>query len=189
MFNSATPENRKLLWRQDLRIIPISAFIYLLCYLDRSNIGNARIMNLEEGDDLETELGINDDKYIISLMVFLISWALFEVPSNYFLKLVTPSVWKPCVSLVSGSVLTDVEMDRVFDVQLGCYHYGHRRRQKLPLVFGYPIPTGSFRGGIVPGIGVLPYVLVPVGRAKSARCAYHGELDTRGRLWWRHCLW
>jgi hypothetical protein len=93
MFNSATPENRRLLWRQDLRIIPLSAFIYLLCYLDRSNIGNARIMNLEGGNDLETELNINDDKYIISLMLFLISFALFEVPSNYFLKLVTPSVW------------------------------------------------------------------------------------------------
>lgn len=30
---------RKLVWKQDLRIIPLTAGIYLLCYLDRSNIG------------------------------------------------------------------------------------------------------------------------------------------------------
>ena len=30
---------RDLVRRQDLRIVPLSAGIYLLCYLDRSNIG------------------------------------------------------------------------------------------------------------------------------------------------------
>jgi hypothetical protein len=28
-----------LVWKQDLRIVPLAAFIYLLCSLDRSNIG------------------------------------------------------------------------------------------------------------------------------------------------------
>jgi len=52
-------------------------------------------MNLDDGNDLETELHITDDTYIISLMLFLIAYALFEVPSNYFLKAVTPSVCHP----------------------------------------------------------------------------------------------
>jgi len=30
---------KALVWKQDLRIVPLSAGIYLLCYLDRSNIG------------------------------------------------------------------------------------------------------------------------------------------------------
>jgi hypothetical protein len=30
---------KALVWKQDLRIIPLCAAIYLLCYLDRSNIG------------------------------------------------------------------------------------------------------------------------------------------------------
>lgn len=34
---------KALVWNQDLRIIPLSAGIYLLCYLDRSNIGNAKV--------------------------------------------------------------------------------------------------------------------------------------------------
>ncbi|RDL39769.1 uncharacterized protein BP5553_04109 [Venustampulla echinocandica] len=32
-------KDRALVWKQDLRIVPLSAAIYLLCYLDRSNIG------------------------------------------------------------------------------------------------------------------------------------------------------
>jgi hypothetical protein len=30
---------KALVWKQDLRIVPLCASIYLLCYLDRSNIG------------------------------------------------------------------------------------------------------------------------------------------------------
>lgn len=41
-----SPEEEKaLLWKQDKRIVPLSAAIYFLCYLDRSNIGNAKILN------------------------------------------------------------------------------------------------------------------------------------------------
>lgn len=32
---------RALVWKQDLRIVPLCAGIYLLCYLDRSNIGTS----------------------------------------------------------------------------------------------------------------------------------------------------
>ncbi|KAL4981997.1 hypothetical protein BDW68DRAFT_182970, partial [Aspergillus falconensis] len=83
---------KALIWKQDLHIVPLSAAIYLLCYLDRSNIGNARIMNSETGNDLLTETNMSSYEYTIALMVFLIAYALFEVPSNYFLKKLKPSV-------------------------------------------------------------------------------------------------
>ena len=38
-----TAAEKALVWKQDLRIVPLSAFIYLLCYLDLSNIGEMRI--------------------------------------------------------------------------------------------------------------------------------------------------
>lgn len=34
-----TAADKALIFKQDLRIVPLSAGIYLLCYLDRSNIG------------------------------------------------------------------------------------------------------------------------------------------------------
>jgi hypothetical protein len=38
-FDENTEANRKLRFQYDIRILPIGAFTYLLCYLDRSNIG------------------------------------------------------------------------------------------------------------------------------------------------------
>jgi sugar phosphate permease len=82
-----------LLRKQDARIIPLAAGIYLLCYLDRSNIGNAKVLNSSTKHDLLSETGMSNLDYTIALMVFLIAYALFEVPSNYFLKRMKPSRW------------------------------------------------------------------------------------------------
>ncbi|QRD92099.1 major facilitator superfamily domain-containing protein [Aspergillus flavus] len=84
---------RALIWKQDLRILPLCAAIYLLCYLDRSNIGRSQVLQLF------TLLVPGQPRYLtkqgnsIALMVFLIAYALFEVPSNYFLKKLRPSKW------------------------------------------------------------------------------------------------
>ncbi|KAJ5824317.1 hypothetical protein N7447_006657 [Penicillium robsamsonii] len=84
---------KALVWKQDLRIIPLCAAIYLLCYLDRSNIGNAKILNADTHNDLLSETNMTSYQFTIALMVFLIAYALFEVPSNYFLKKLRPSRW------------------------------------------------------------------------------------------------
>ncbi|KAK6951660.1 hypothetical protein Daesc_006183 [Daldinia eschscholtzii] len=88
-----TEAEKALRWKQDKRIVPLSAGIYFLCYLDRSNIGNAKIMNAATGDDLMTETGMTNFQYTISLMIFLVAYGLFEVPSNILLKKLRPSRW------------------------------------------------------------------------------------------------
>ncbi|KAH7405632.1 MFS transporter [Phaeosphaeria sp. MPI-PUGE-AT-0046c] len=84
---------RKLVWKQDKRIIPLAAGIYLLCFLDRSNIGNAKTLNANAGESLLQETHMTNHEYLIALMVFLVAYAVFEVPSNYFLKKLKPSRW------------------------------------------------------------------------------------------------
>lgn len=37
--------NRKILWKLDLTVIPVVSIIYLLAYLDKANIGNARVVS------------------------------------------------------------------------------------------------------------------------------------------------
>ncbi|KAF2142006.1 uncharacterized protein K452DRAFT_326570 [Aplosporella prunicola CBS 121167] len=96
--------SKALLWRQDVRIVPLTSFIYLLCYLDRSNIGNAKVLNAAEGDDLLSETRMTDHQYTIALMAFLIAYAVFEVPSNYFLKKVSPSRWIAFLMFSWGAV-------------------------------------------------------------------------------------
>ncbi|KAI9648898.1 hypothetical protein NHQ30_001464 [Ciborinia camelliae] len=84
---------KSLVWKQDLKIVPLCAGIYLLCYLDRSNIGNAKTLNDSTHDDLLSDTHMTGFQYIIALMSFLIAYAIFEVPSNYFLKKLSPSKW------------------------------------------------------------------------------------------------
>ncbi|KEF51712.1 uncharacterized protein A1O9_12347 [Exophiala aquamarina CBS 119918] len=39
---------RKLLWKLDSRIVPILAVLFLYSFLDRTNVGNAKILGLEK---------------------------------------------------------------------------------------------------------------------------------------------
>ena len=68
--------------------------MHLLAYLDRSNIGNAKIMSQETHHDLLSSTKTSPYLYRVALMVFLVAYALFEVPSNYVMKhYVRPSLW------------------------------------------------------------------------------------------------
>ncbi|PNP80077.1 hypothetical protein FNYG_06787 [Fusarium nygamai] len=84
---------KQLLRKQDLRIIPLSGAIYFLSFLDRTNIGNAMILNSSTDNDMQRETKMTDHQFVISLMLFLVSYAVFEVPSNILLKKLRPSRW------------------------------------------------------------------------------------------------
>lgn len=43
---------RRILRKVDWRIIPLLQFLYMLTFLDRVNIGNARLWNLEKDLDM-----------------------------------------------------------------------------------------------------------------------------------------
>ncbi|KAK7446647.1 hypothetical protein VKT23_014341 [Stygiomarasmius scandens] len=84
---------RRLIRRLDIRIVPSSMLIYLLCSLDRSNIGNAKVLNSDTGDSLQQTIHLSNHDYTTALMVFLVAYFLFETPSNYLLKRFNPSRW------------------------------------------------------------------------------------------------
>ncbi|KAJ5717445.1 hypothetical protein N7488_003091, partial [Penicillium malachiteum] len=75
------------------RILPFVALTYLLFYLDRSNIGNAKVLNLDTSDDLMHSIGMIDQQYRIALMLFLVAYSIFEAPSNLAMKIFSPPVW------------------------------------------------------------------------------------------------
>ncbi|KAF4628292.1 hypothetical protein G7Y89_g9859 [Cudoniella acicularis] len=99
-----TSHEKALVWKQDLRIVPLCAAIYLLCYLDRSNIGNAKTLNASTHNDLLSTTHMTDYQYVIALMIFLIAYAIFEVPSNYLLKKLSPSKWIAFLMFAWGAV-------------------------------------------------------------------------------------
>ncbi|PKS06826.1 hypothetical protein jhhlp_006902 [Lomentospora prolificans] len=93
-------DEKKILRKMDLRLIPMLALLYLLSFLDRGNIGNAKIEGLQE------DLGMTPDQYNWCLTVFFFTYAAFEVPSNLLLKRLRPSIWLPTIMVAWGLVMT-----------------------------------------------------------------------------------
>ncbi|RFU73199.1 hypothetical protein TARUN_9055 [Trichoderma arundinaceum] len=93
-------DEKKILRKMDLRLIPMLAILYLLSFLDRGNIGNAKIEGLQE------DLNLSPDQYNWCLTVFFFTYAAFEVPSNLLLKKLRPSVWLPTIMVAWGTVMT-----------------------------------------------------------------------------------
>jgi hypothetical protein len=88
----------KLRHRIDRHLVPLCAFVYLLNYLDRSNIGNSKILNRETGDSFMQKLKLDDQKFAITVTLFSLAYFLFEIPANWIMKrYVRPTIWLPCL--------------------------------------------------------------------------------------------
>ena len=78
---------RRLVSKIDLRVIPVLSVLYLLAFLDRTNIANASIFGLQK------DLKLTGTQYNTALTMFFIPYILFEIPSNIILKRLKPHVW------------------------------------------------------------------------------------------------
>ena len=78
--------------------VPAIWILYTLSYLDRANIGNA------ETGGMQAELHITSTQYSVILLVFFISYVLFEVPANMILHRVRPSLYLSLACLIWGGI-------------------------------------------------------------------------------------
>lgn len=69
-------------------------FLYLICFLDRTNIGNAKIAHLTQDVPMSTT------GYNLTLTVFFIAYAAFEALANILIKRYRPSVVLPIIMYV-----------------------------------------------------------------------------------------
>jgi sugar phosphate permease len=90
-----TALRRKIDWHT----VPLVTLLYMLCFLDRINIGNARIQGL--GVDLDVNRGV---RFNWALSIFYIVYLLVEVPSNIILKRVGPRYYLPFLVVGFGMV-------------------------------------------------------------------------------------
>ncbi|KAF9354938.1 hypothetical protein BGX26_007190 [Mortierella sp. AD094] len=98
VFDPNSEEVRKVRWKVDKRLVPLLSLLYLCSFLDRTNIGNAKVANLEE--DLNLRSGV----YNVALSVFFIGYIIGEIPANMALKTVGPRIWIPIVMFCWGTV-------------------------------------------------------------------------------------
>ncbi|BBN18171.1 MFS transporter, ACS family, DAL5 transporter family protein [Marchantia polymorpha subsp. ruderalis] len=100
---------RALVWKIDLRLIPYLTFLYLLSYLDRASIGNAKI------EGLAVDLRLTDQQYLWTLTAFFFPYAFFEVPSNILMKSLRPSIWLPSIMIAWGTCMTLMGLVKNFE--------------------------------------------------------------------------
>ncbi len=151
---------RKVSWR----IIPLLFACYVAAYLDRVNVGFAKLQML--GD-----LGFSETTYGLGAGIFFIGYFLFEVPSNIILHKVGARVWIARVMLswaVISAAMVFVRSPAVFYLLrflLGIaeaglfpgvilyltYWYPSRRRGGIIALFMTGIPIAGVVGGPLSG--------------------------------------
>ena len=67
---------KRLVRKLDMRLIPWLSLLYLISFLDRTNIGNAKIQGLAR------DLNMKPDDYNLTLTVFFITYSVFGYPFN-----------------------------------------------------------------------------------------------------------
>ena len=90
---------RRVIRKMDSRIVPLVTALYILAFLDRSNIGNARIAGMS--DDLN--LVGNDYQWLLT--IFYITYILFEWQTLMW-KVVPPHMWLAFCVLGWGLIAT-----------------------------------------------------------------------------------
>lgn len=91
--------DRKLVLRLDFILIPWLCILYLMAFLDRTNIGNAKIAGLS------TDLNLSTNQYNMTLTIFFISYSVFEPLTNVMLKRLRPSVFIPTIIILWGACM------------------------------------------------------------------------------------
>ncbi|KAK4696229.1 hypothetical protein P7C71_g1651, partial [Lecanoromycetidae sp. Uapishka_2] len=93
--------DRRITSKFDRHVVPWLFGLWLLAFIDRSNIGNARI------DGLATDLKLtNGNKFNVALTVFYVSYVLIDVPSNWILKWIGAGYYLPGLMISWGIVGT-----------------------------------------------------------------------------------
>ncbi|KAF9550249.1 hypothetical protein EC957_001156 [Mortierella hygrophila] len=97
-FQQDPEMERRIVSKFDRHLLPLLGILYLFSYLDRVNIGNARLFGLEEA------VHLSNGQYNIALASFFLAYCLFELPSNWMLVRVGPRTWIPLLMFLWGGV-------------------------------------------------------------------------------------
>ncbi|KDB05853.1 major facilitator superfamily MFS_1 [Burkholderia sp. lig30] len=130
-FEEAT--YRKVSWR----LTPLLLLCYVVAYLDRVNVGFAKLQ-------MVTDLNLSDTVYGLGAGIFFLGYFLFEVPSNIILHKVGARVWIARIMVTWGLIsalmmfVTTPAMFYVMRFLLGVAEAGFFPGVILYLTYWYP---------------------------------------------------
>ncbi|KAL3481779.1 major facilitator superfamily domain-containing protein [Aspergillus californicus] len=101
LANFSDEQRKTVLKKVDWRLMPMLLLLYLVAYIDKTNIGNAKI------EGLLSSLDMNGQQYNVALAIFFIPYVLAEVPSNIILnQFKKPSVYLGGLVFIWGVIMT-----------------------------------------------------------------------------------
>jgi MFS family permease len=79
LSSAALSHGKRAVYRRiDLHVLPLLVCCYLFAYLDRINIGFAKLQ-------MQSDIGISDAAFGVGAGIFFLGYMLFEIPSNLLL--------------------------------------------------------------------------------------------------------
>ena len=136
-----TAQEKALLAKVNWRLIPLLFFCYIIAYIDRINVGFAKL-HLREV--LNVDPAVFNSVYGLGAGLFFIGYFIFEVPSNLILHRVGARVWIARIMIVWGFVsmafmfIQSTMMFYVMRFLLGAAEAGFFPGVVLYLTYWYP---------------------------------------------------
>src|ERR1700736_5382914 len=92
------PEFEKAVYRRvTRRLIPFLFLCYIFAYVDRVNVGFAKLQ-------MQQDLGMSDSVYGVAAGIFFFGYVLFEVPCNLALQKIGAKYWLGPIIAIWGIV-------------------------------------------------------------------------------------
>src|SRR6185369_8847318 len=88
---------RTTMARVTWRLLPFLLLLYIISWLDRVNVGFAKLQ-------MNADLGFSETVYGIGAGIFFIGYAFCEVPSNYFLVKFGARIWIARIMITWGLI-------------------------------------------------------------------------------------
>jgi sugar phosphate permease len=96
-FGSAPQTEERTYRKVTIRIVPFLFICYLAAYLDRVNVGFAKLQMLHE-------LNFSETVYGFGAGIFFLGYVLFEVPSNVIMHKVGARLWIARIMITWGLI-------------------------------------------------------------------------------------
>ncbi|KAK0634309.1 major facilitator superfamily domain-containing protein [Bombardia bombarda] len=90
--------NAKLVRKVDFRLLPFLILMYLLNFLDRSNLAQAKLGSLEK------DLGMVGNDFNVATSIFFVGYLLMQLPSNMLITRLRPSLYLTSAMVLWGAV-------------------------------------------------------------------------------------
>jgi hypothetical protein len=99
-IDTFTPEEQKRIVRKvDLRLIPTLGCMYCVSLMDRTNLGVAMVAGM--GVDLK----LTGQRYSIIVLLFFITYVALQPPATVVLRKLGPRIFLPAIVIIWGSVM------------------------------------------------------------------------------------